>query len=125
MLIPNPAIGQTNQPRQEARVAIVATAYCLTGRMSNGEIVHARCIALSRPLAKDLGLKNGPGQYDYAFGSIVVIEGSGGYDGEYMFKDLMPPRWKHYRVDVWFPTLHQCKVFDVRRCQLYAKKGGR
>ncbi|HZE20751.1 MAG TPA: hypothetical protein VE082_01740, partial [Desulfobaccales bacterium] len=83
---------------------------------------HRGCIALSRPLARNLGLKTGQGTYDYAFGTVVIIKGSEGYDGEYVFMDLMPARWRHYRVDIWFPTLRQCHVFGVRTCSLLVKR---
>jgi 3D (Asp-Asp-Asp) domain-containing protein len=115
----NPTIGQPNQPQKT--VTIVATAYCLRGQMTNGQKTHPGCIALSRPLAKDLGLKIGSGNYDYAFGTIVVLQGTGPYDGEYIFKDLMPRRWQHYRVDIWFSNLKECRVFGVKRCQLRVK----
>jgi hypothetical protein len=32
--------------------------------------------------------------YDYKFGTVIVIEGSNGYDGKYLFLDLMPARWR-------------------------------
>lgn len=101
--------------------------------MANGEITseaHGKlvkrgyqgCIALSRKLAKDLGLKSGKGQYDYAFGSIIVIDGV----GKFVFKDLMPKKWDYhdngYRVDIWFPTLKGCRVFGVKRCNVRVEK---
>ena len=98
---------------------VVATAYCLRGHTTSGPTtseVHRKghCIALSRSLAKDLGLKNGPGQYDYKFGQIIEVEGY----GRFIFADLMPARWKHYRVDIYYPTLKECHVFGVKRCQV-------
>lgn len=103
----------------QPRPTVIATAYCLPGRTSSGPTtgqVHRRggCIALSRVLAKDLGLHCGPGRNDYKFGAVIEVEGH----GTYIFADLMPPRWKHYRVDIYFPTLKECKVFGVKRCQV-------
>lgn len=109
-----------------------ATAYYRGKFMTNGERPSSGrskavaggkrgVIALSRPLARDLGLKCGPGQFDYRFGVTVVLKGTGGYDGEYVFKDLMPRQWKHYRVDIYFPTLRECRVFGLRECQIWLK----
>ena len=28
----------------------------------------------------------------------MALNGAGPYDGEYVFMDLMPQRWRHYRV---------------------------
>jgi 3D (Asp-Asp-Asp) domain-containing protein len=117
LLTLNPDSGQT-QPRRPAPVAIVATAYCLPGTMTSGQRTHRGCIALSRSLAKDLGLYRGPGQYDYQFGAVVELNGAGPYDGEYVFMDLMPQRWRHYRVDIWMPTAQQCRAFGIKKCQL-------
>lgn len=129
----NPVDGLTDRPRQTESVEILATAYRLPGKMTCGTVTHKGheealkkgrrgCIALSRPLARDLGLKSGKGTYDYAFGTVVEIRGSKGYDGEYIFLDLMPPKWKHYRVDIWFPTLRECRVFGARPCSLLVKR---
>ena len=101
----------------QPELTVVATAYCLPGHTTSGprtSEIRGGCIALSRPLAQDLGLKSGPGQYDYRFGAVVEIEGV----GRFTFADLMPPRWTHYRVAIWFPTLKQCRVFGIRRCRL-------
>ena len=108
LLIPNPSSGQPDQPRNTKTVTITATAYCLPGKMANGQKTHAGVIALSRSLERDLNVK---------FGDIIIIEGV----GEFVFKDRMPPRWKHYRVDIYYPTLRQCWVFGVKICKLYAK----
>jgi 3D (Asp-Asp-Asp) domain-containing protein len=98
---------------------VIATAYCLKGHTTSGPRTaevnqQGGCIALSRVLAKDLGLKKGPGQYDYKFGTIIEVEGV----GRYIFADLMPPRWRHYRIDIFFPTLKECHVFGVKRTQV-------
>lgn len=108
LLIPNPSSTQPDQPRNTKTVTITATAYCLQGKMANGQKTHAGVIALSRSLERDLNVK---------FGDIIIIEGV----GEFVFRDRMPPRWKHYRVDIWYPTLRQCWVFGVKVCTLYAK----
>lgn len=136
LLTSNPALGSTNQPRQTAKVCVSATGYCLPGTMTSGVITqvgHAKargqgrkgCLALSRKLAKDLGLHNGS-TYNYKFGTIIVIEGSNGYDGEYEFMDLMPPKWdRHkngYRIDIYFPTVNQCYTFGVKNLKLYVKE---
>jgi 3D (Asp-Asp-Asp) domain-containing protein len=131
-LTTNPAPALTDQPRQSAKVTVTATGYCLPGKMTCGtttkagqELARAQgckgCIALSRGLARDLGLWNGK-PYDYKFGTVIVIEGSNGYDGKYLFLDLMPARWRYYRVDIYFPKLRECRVFGVRRCQLLAMR---
>lgn len=132
-LILNPVVAQTDQSRQTESVAIIATTYRLRGSMTCGTVTeqgykearkkgYRGCIALSRPLARDMGLKTGKGTHDYAFGTIVIISGSEGYDGEYVFMDLMPPKWRHYRVDIWVPTLQECNIFGVRRCWLLVKR---
>jgi 3D (Asp-Asp-Asp) domain-containing protein len=103
------------QPQEP--LLVIATAYCLPGHTTSGpktSQVKGGCIALSRTLAKDLGLKIGPGQFDYLFGVTVEVIGVGCFT----FADLMPPRWTHYRVDIWFPTLKQCNLFDVKKCQV-------
>ncbi len=58
------------------------TAYCLKGHTTSGLTtaeVHQKggCIALSRKLAKDLGLYRGPRKYDYRFGAIIEVAGGG------------------------------------------------
>jgi len=95
------------------------TAYCLKGHTTSGVStaeVHQKggCIALSRKLAKDLGLYRGPGKYDYRFGVIIEVAGI----GRFIFADLMPPKWMGYRVDIYYPTLRQCRVFGVKKCQV-------
>lgn len=110
LLTPNPSHGNS-QPRHTARVT--ATAYCLTGKMTNGQRTHHGCIALSRDLAQKLGLKRGKGTFDYHFGAIVELKEI----GRYCFKDLMPPQWK-MRVDVWQPGVKACHVFGVKRCDI-------
>jgi 3D (Asp-Asp-Asp) domain-containing protein len=105
------------QPRQEAMATI--TAYCLKGHTTSGLTtaeVHQKggCIALSRKLAKDLGLYRGPRKYDYRFGAIIEVAGV----GRFIFADLMPPQWKGYRVDLYFPGLKACRVFGVKKCQI-------
>jgi 3D (Asp-Asp-Asp) domain-containing protein len=108
-----PVIGNC-QPRQEALATI--TAYCLKGHTTSGPTtaeVHQKggCIALSRKLAKDLGLYRGSGKYDYRFGAVIEVEGI----GQFIFADLMPPKWRGYRVDIFWPSLKRCKVFGVKR----------
>lgn len=98
---------------------VVATAYCLKGHTTSGPTtsqVHQKggCIALSRKLAKDLGLYKGPGQYDYRFGAIIEVVGV----GRFIFADLMPKKWKGYRVDIYYPTRKKCLVFGVKRCRI-------
>ena len=100
---------------------VVATAYCLSGRTASGPrtvSLHKRggCIALSRKLAKDLGMKIPGG--GYRFGSWIEVSGV----GIFRFMDLMPKRWDSvgsgYRVDIYYPTYRQCRVFGVKRCQV-------
>jgi hypothetical protein len=89
----------------------------LTGHTTSGpktSQVKGGCIALSRKLAKDLGLYQGPGKYDYLFGATIEVVGV----GYFTFADLMPEKWRHYRVDIWFLTLRECKVFGVKKCQI-------
>jgi len=105
------------QPRQEALATI--TAYCLKGHTTSGlttaEVYRqGGCIALSRRLAKDLGLYRGPGRYDYRFGSIIEVAGV----GRFIFADLMPPKWQGYRVDIYHPSSKWCRVFGVRKRQV-------
>jgi 3D (Asp-Asp-Asp) domain-containing protein len=100
-------------------MTVNATAYCLKGHTTSGPTTAqvyktGGCIALSRKLAKDLGLYKGPGKYDYHFGTIIEVVGV----GRFIFADLMPPQWRHYRVDIYQPTLRQCRVFGVKRCQV-------
>lgn len=98
---------------------VVATAYHLKGHTTSGPktaVIHKQggCIALSRKLAKDLGLKKGPGKYDYHFGAVIEVVGH----GRFIFADLMPRKWSGYRVDIYHPTYKQAKVFGVKRCQV-------
>lgn len=97
-------------------VTAVATAYCLKGRTTSGprttEIHEGSgygCIALSRKLAQALGLKTKRG--NYKFGSIIEVSG----EGRYVFADLMPTQWTGYRVDIYHPTLRECRVFGVKK----------
>ena len=99
---------------------VLATAYHLRGHTTSGPTtaeVHQQggCIALSRSLAQDLGLKRGPGRYDYRFGSLIEVEGI----GQFIFADLMPPRWQHYRVDIYHPNLAQCRAFGVQHRRVW------
>jgi 3D (Asp-Asp-Asp) domain-containing protein len=104
---------------QPGQPVVVATAYCLKGPTTSGPTtveVHqlGGCIALSRSLAQDLGLKRGPGQYAYKFGAIIEVIGV----GRFIFADLMPPQWRHYRVDIYYPTCREARVFGIKRCQI-------
>ena len=116
LLTSNPAPVNCQPNRQPI---VVATAYCLKGHTTSGPTtsqVHEKggCIALSRSLAKDLGLYKGPGRYDYRFGKKIEVIGV----GTFIFADLMPEKWRHYRVDIYYPTLKQCKVFGIKRYQV-------
>lgn len=73
---------------------------------------------MNRKLAKDLGLKCGPGQYDYHFGRVIEVMGV----GHFTFADLMSPKWRGYRCDVFVPEYHKCKVFGVKRSQVRVVK---
>jgi len=95
------------------------TAYCLKGHTTSGPTtaeVHRQggCLALSRKLAQDLGLYRGPGNYDYRFGAIIEVAGV----GRFIFADLMPPKWRGYRVDIFWPSLKRCRVFGVQKRQV-------
>jgi hypothetical protein len=118
LLTLNPTFGNC-QPKKQP--IVVATAYCLRGHTSSGprtfEIPHG-CIALSRKLAQDLGLKKGKGEYDYCFGTKIEVIGV----GIFTFADLMPKKWKYYRVDIYYPTLRECHVFGLKRCQVRVVK---
>lgn len=124
MLTLNPSV-EKRQPRQPVAVAtsvpirVTATAYCLTGKMSNGQRTHHGVIALSRDLVKALGLKKSSNQFDCKFGTIIQLKGV----GTFIFKDLMPPQWSK-RVDVWQPSVAHCNRFGVKRCDLVMLKGG-
>ncbi len=111
----HPATGHCQPP------TVIATAYCLPGPTTSGPRtaeIHRQggCIALSRKLAQDLGLYRGPGKYDYRFGTRIEVIGV----GVFIFADLMPEKWNHYRVDIYFPTLKQCRVFGVKRVMIRA-----
>jgi 3D (Asp-Asp-Asp) domain-containing protein len=131
----NPVPVQQCQPIQAAgfvstaatkntTLTTVATAYNLKGKTTSGPRtteIHGSngygCIALSRKLAKDLGLKR-PGRLNYKFGTIIEIQGY----GRFVFADLMPAQWRGYRVDIYRPTLRECKVFGVKKCQVRVVK---
>jgi hypothetical protein len=92
------------------------TAYCLAGKeTTSGKRVYPGCLALSRPLARRLGLKSGRGAYDYRFGTRIVVEGVGCFT----FDDLMPPQWRHPRVDIHRPTVRQAVAFGLKRARVY------
>lgn len=114
VIIFNPSLSLANPPYK-----VTATGYCLRGKMTNGEKTYPGVIALSRDLVKCLGLKKGPGPYDCKFGALIHLKGV----GTFVFKDLMPPKWNR-RVDVYFPTIDQCHVFGVRRCDLTVVSNG-
>jgi hypothetical protein len=48
------------------------------------------------------------------FGDIVEIKNY----GYFIFTDLMPPKWKHFRVDIYHPDLKWCKSFGLKRGQI-------
>lgn len=97
------------------------TAYCLAGKKtSSGKRVYPGCLALSRPLARQLGLKRGPGDYDYRFGTRIWVQGLGCF----VFDDLMPPQWRHPRVDIHRSTLRECRAFGLRRAQVWLVSRG-
>jgi 3D (Asp-Asp-Asp) domain-containing protein len=107
----NPGSLALSQPRQQDAIAITATAYCLPGRTASGPTtgeVHRKggCIALSRDLERDLGVK---------FGSIVELPGV----GRFIFADRMPATWRgrpvHRKVDVYHPTYQECMRFGTKR----------
>jgi hypothetical protein len=92
------------------------TAYCLKGqKTTSGKRVYPGCLALSRPLARSLGLKSGPGTYDYRFGTRIVVEGVGCF----VFDDLMPPQWRRPRVDIHRATLKECREFGLKRARVW------
>jgi hypothetical protein len=92
------------------------TAYCLAGKeTTSGKRVYPGCLALSRPLARSLGLKSGPGANDYRFGTRIMVEGVGCF----VFDDLMPPQWRHPRVDIHRPTVRECLAFGLRRARVW------
>jgi hypothetical protein len=96
------------------------TAYCLAGKKTtSGKRVYPGCLALSRPLARSLGLKSGRGTYDYRFGTRIVVEGVGCFT----FDDLMPPQWQKPRVDIHRPTVRECRDFGLRRARVWVVKG--
>jgi len=112
LLTLNPAGGQC-QPKKIASV----TAYSLKGHTASGPTtgqVHKQggCIALSRPLAKDLGLYLGRGRYD--FGALIEVTGH----GVFIFADLMPPKWKNYMVDIFIPSYREALAFGRKRYEV-------
>lgn len=109
-----------------ARQATI-TAYCLKGRTTSGprtaeiQEQHGRPpIALSRKLAKDLGLYRGPGQYDYRFGCTIEVTGV----GRFVFADLMPTQWRGYRVDIWIPSHGKALAFGIRKAMVRVVREG-
>lgn len=101
---------------EPVKVEAVITAYCLAGRRTaSDKIVYPGCLALSRGLARQLGLKRGPGKYDYRFGAKVVVEGVGCFT----FDDLMPAKWQRPRVDIHRPTVRQCRDFGLKRRRIW------
>lgn len=117
ILIPSPLTqGQLYDDRPKIKwTGATITKYCLTKTKTTSgpkpQEVKGGCIALSRSLARDLGLYRGPGPYDYKFGAIIEVEGM----GRYTFADLMPTRWKGYRVDVWNVDYRHCLNFGVKK----------
>ena len=116
LLIPSPISGEPCRPKRQPLA--VATAYCLKGHTSSGPTtvrVHkdlGGCIALSRSLAKSLGLyRSGK----YLFGAVVEVEGV----GRFVFADLMPKKWGHYRVDIYHPTYRECRQFGVKKRRVW------
>ena len=99
MFIFNPSLSLANPTYR-----VSATGYCLKGKMTNGEKTHPGVIALSRDLVKLTGAK---------FGDVIKVKGV----GTFIFKDLMPPKWR-MRIDIYFPTFNQCDRFGVKRCDV-------
>ncbi len=101
-------------------ITATITAYCLAGnKTTSGKRVYVGCLALSRPLARQLGLKCGRGTYDYRFGTRIVVEGV----GVFVFDDLMPPQWRHPRVDIHRATVKECWAFGLKRARVWVVKG--
>lgn len=114
----------TRMGRSFAPISTI-TAYCLNTSTTSGPTprkireVHGKpCIALSRKLARDLGLKKGKGQFDYRFGAVIEVIGV----GRFHFADLMPTKWTGYRVDVWQESARKCHIFGVKRCRVRVVK---
>lgn len=100
---------------------VLATAYCLKGHTTSGprtSEVKGRCIALTTALANHLGLKKGPGRWNYRFGTQIEVTGH----GVFTFADIMPPKRRPFMVDIWHPTKRQCEAFGVKRCQVRVVK---
>lgn len=76
-----------------------ATAYCLTGKMANGQKVHLGAIAAD-PRVLKLGTK-------------VMIHGR----GTYIVKDT-GGAIKSNKIDIWFPSCSQARAFGRRTIQL-------
>lgn len=99
---PNPT------PCQPKRQLVVATAYCLKGHTASGPVtskIPGGCIALSRDLAQLLDAK---------FGDIIEVQGV----GRFTYADVMPPQHR-MKVDIYFPTYRECKVFGVKRQEVW------
>jgi|GEM_PF-655218 hypothetical protein len=110
-------VGSTHPGRTHGSAPTATiTAYCLAGqRTTSGKRVYPGCLALSRPLARRLGLKSGRGTYDYRFGTRIMVEGVGCF----VFDDLMPPKWQKPRVDIHCHTMRECREFGVKRARVW------
>jgi 3D (Asp-Asp-Asp) domain-containing protein len=79
----------TPSPRARSAGAFTITAYCLTGRMRNGEYVHAGAVATDRRVLPE--------------GTRMTIDG---LPGQYTSKDTGSGVIGRH-VDVWFPSCQQ------------------
>lgn len=84
------------------------TQYCLKGKTTSGCYTHIGVIALSRDIVKKHNLK---------FGDVVVVHDV----GTFVFKDLMPPKWK-MRVDVYVPSRKDALKFGIKKKELIIAK---
>ena len=76
-----------------------ATAYCLTGKMANGQKVHSGAIAADPSV-----LKIGTKVRIHGHGIFVVKDTGGAIRG--------------YKIDIWNPSCSQARIFGRRTVQL-------
>jgi 3D (Asp-Asp-Asp) domain-containing protein len=112
LLTSNPSFGQNPPtPTDRKSMTVTATAYCQPGKTASGVVTaviynkaknqgfHGH-IALSRDLERQLKVR---------FGDIIMVGGK-----KYIFADRMYSKWNK-RVDIYCPTLKECKIFGKKQ----------
>ncbi len=89
-------VKETSSVRPAGSVSYSATAYCLTGKMSNGKRVHQGAVAADTRL-----LPIGSKLYIHNFGTYVVSDTGGDIKGR--------------RLDIWFSSCNQAIRFGRKQ----------